>query len=185
MLLYLFWHWPDDDADPAAYEAALLGFHQSLRAGPPSGFRTSGTAMLPHLPWAEAPRAAYEDWYAVADGAALDALDDGAIEARRRSAHDAAARLSGGGHGGLYHLRSGALDGVTGPTAQWFAKPKGMSYGELFTALAPLLSAGTALLQRKMVLGPAPEFCLRAASEVELPAALTDTRVRMRPLAIA
>lgn len=185
MLVYFFWHWPDADTDHARYGEALVSFHRSLREGAIAGFRTSGTTKVPRLPWDAASAPAYEDWYALDDAAAIDALDEGAVAARRRSCHDDVARLAGGGHGGLYQLRSGPIDVLAGATAQWFSKPRGMRYGELFTALAPLLSPGTALLQRKMVLGPAPEFCLRSSSELPLPAPLSGVALAMTAISVA
>lgn len=153
MLAYLFWHWPAPTVDAARYAESLVAFHRALASSAPPGLRGSRVYEVEAAPWLAVPRA-FEDWYLVDDFAALGALNDAAVSGARRDPHDAAARLAGGGHGGVYRLvapgTGSALDRTT-----WCSKPAGVSYPEFL----PRLPAGETW-QRQMVLGPAPEFCV-------------------------
>jgi hypothetical protein len=117
----------------------------------------------------------------VQDFGALGALNEGAVSASRAAPHEAAAALARDGAGGVYRLRSGAA--LRTPTyAHWLAKPDGMPYSELFAQLAPVVDrARGALWMRQMVLGPAREFCVHAASPVSLPASLDALVMPLRP----
>jgi hypothetical protein len=173
MLAYVFWHWRRPDVSAADYETAQRRFHTALAAAPPSGFDRSFSVAVMGAPWAGGGGEAYEDWYLMDGSAALDPLNAAAVSASRQAPHDAAAALAAGGTAGLYSLRLGAA-GAPPRTANWFAKPAGMTYGELFAALSPLVSDGRAALWgRQMTLGPALEFCLHSAGPVVLPAPLT------------
>jgi hypothetical protein len=56
-----------------------------------------------------------------------------------------------------------------------------MSYNDFLDQLAPVVDqVQGALWMRKMVLGPAGEFCLHAAGRVPLPAALSALVVPLR-----
>jgi hypothetical protein len=91
------------------------------------------------------------------------------VSASRQAPHDAAAAVAGGGTAGLYLLRLGSA-AEPPRAATWFAKPAGLSYTAMFTALEPLVRAeGAALWGRQMTLGPALEFCLHAARPLALP----------------
>ena len=170
MLAYLFWHWPQAHTDLREYETRQRAFHAALAAAPAPGFRWSFTAGMSGAPWAAAGADAYEDWYAVDDFTALGALNDAAVSGSRLAPHDAAAAAVAGGAGGVYGLRVGTA--LRAPqSAQWFGKPAGMSYRDLFARLTPVVEgAHAALWMRQMVLGPAREFCLHAASPLPLPA---------------
>ncbi len=157
MLAYVFWHWPRPELDPARYAEALLAFHRSLAADPPPGFLGSRVREIAGAPWIGAARA-LEDWYLVDDWAALGALEQAAVSGRRLEPHDRAARLALGGAGGVYgRLREG--DGTAPREVTWFGKPAGTPYAA-FLADAP----SGELWQRRLVLGPAPEFCLAGAA---------------------
>lgn len=177
MLAYTFWHWPRAGADASEYERRQQEFHAALAEHPPAGFRGSTTAGVA-APWATG----YEDWYRVEDYAALGTLNQAAAAHARAAPHDAAAALAGGGTGGLYVLRAGRP--LHHPThAHWLVKPTGMHYGELLAALAPVVEhSGGALWMRQLVLGPAPEFCLRATSLLELPPEYDVLHVPLRPV---
>jgi hypothetical protein len=157
MLAYVFWHWPRPALDPGHYVDALLAFHRSLEADPPPGFRGSRVREVEGAPWVPVPRA-IEDWYLVDDFAALGALEQAAVAGHRLEPHDRAARLALGGAGGLYGRLRGAIGADPGHVV-WFGKPASVRYPE-FLAGVP---AGE-LWQRKLVLGPAPEFCLGSAA---------------------
>jgi len=182
MLAYVFWHWRRPQVSAATYESLQSEFHTALAAAPPSGFLRSACVAIAGAPWAADGGEAYEDWYLVDGSAALDPLNAAAVTASRQQSHDAAAAAAGGGTAGLYRLRLGTVDGSP-RSASWFAKPAGMSYGELFGALEPMVRAERAgLWGRQMTLGPALEFCLHAPPEVSLPAPFEPTRISCRPV---
>ncbi len=182
MLAYVFWHWRRPEVPPVAYEALQRRFHAALAAAPPAGFHGSRCLGISGAPWAAGGQDAYEDWYLLDGSAALDPLNAGAVTASRQVPHDAAAAAAANGTAGLYLLRAGGA--ATGPgTATWFAKPAGMSYAGLATALDPLVrSEAAALWGRQMVLGPSPEFCLHTARPVALPAPLVPLPLACRPV---
>lgn len=169
MLVYIFWHWPRRDVAPGDYEARQRAFHQALAAQAPAGLMASSVWRVTGAPWAGAV-SAYEDWYPLADSAALDTLNAAAVSAALRETHDAAASLADGGVAALYTPvgpREGHAPVSEGAVAQWFAKPEGMRYDALYQRLAPRLPR---LWQRMMTLGPSPEFLLLDADPAALPA---------------
>jgi len=97
MLAYVFWHWPRPLVSTNEYEASLVGFHRSLTTDPPPGFRQSLTFHVDSLPWHNDKAEAYEDWYLVADSAALDPLNAAAVSGNNRTPHDRAAQSAAGG----------------------------------------------------------------------------------------
>jgi hypothetical protein len=155
---YVFWHWTAEAAP--SYRERLAVFH---RAWIPRG-------------------AGFEDWYLVDDFAALGFLNQAAVSGSRREPHDLVARLAVGGTAGVYELKSGR-PGEQAETAWWFSKPAGTSYEAFFARLAPLAGdLDVALWRRQMTLGPTPEFCLRSARPVTLPAELAAVMVACRPV---
>jgi hypothetical protein len=137
LLAYLFWHRPAAGVGTEEYEARLRAFHARLDV-------VSAAFRLHVLPWRHED--GYEDWYLVEDWAALGELNAAAVAAARRPEHDAAARLSGEGWGGVYRLIRG---GAEPPAAvHWQREAPG----------------DEAYWQRQMTLGPAPEFCLAAGA---------------------
>lgn len=178
LLAYVFWHWRREDVAAPAYEETQQRFHAALAAAPPDGFVASSSFAISDAPWAAAGKEAYEDWYVIRGSAALDPLNEAAVTASRRAAHDAAAAGALGGTAGLYALRFGAP--VPAPVrALWFAKPPGMTYDALWTLLRPVARQG-ALWMRRMVLGPAPEFCLHAPADQGTPAGLRTLVLPLR-----
>ena len=182
MLAYVFWHWRRPDVAASAYERAQAAFHAALREAPPVGFAASASAAVTGAPWANAGGEAYEDWYLLRDSAALDPLNEAAVTAGRRAAHDAAAAAAAGGTAGLYALRLGTA--LARPmAAAWFAKPTGATYDDVWQAAEPVVRAGQgALWMRRMVLGPSPEFCLRSLTPVVLPAEYDPLWLTLRPV---
>jgi hypothetical protein len=144
---YVFWHQPGDGVDSAEYEQGLRAFHQALDL-------SSGSFRLEQLPFATS--SGYEDWYLVETWTALGELNELAIDARHRIAHDRVAVRTGRGWGGVYELLRGEAQVPTG--TEWFDKPRGEP-SEAFLATR----SEEAIWRRQMVLGPAPEFC--AATE--------------------
>jgi len=184
MLAYLFWHRPLPGVDRSAYESALMRFHESMRVAPADVLVSSACHRLDRIPWLAAPAGGasadepgYEDWYLVRDSAALDRLNAAAINARHRSYHDAAAELAGDGAGGLYSLVEFPGGRDPGRAADresesvWLSKPPRVSYSEFMSDLAALVPPDAQVWQRRLVLGPAPEFCveLPGQARAELP----------------
>ena len=182
LLAYVFWHWRHPSADRAEYESAQQAFQHALAASPSDGFVRSFSHAITGAPWANDGDEAYEDWYLVRDSAALDPLDAAAITAGRKSAHDAAAALAAKGTAGLYQLRLGTAP--TSPrSAQWFVKPAGMAYPQLFAAIEPSLApVGGSLWMRKMTLGPATEFCVLAREHALLAPPFQMFAFQIRPV---
>ncbi len=180
LLAYLFWHWPRPGAPITTYETDLLRFHASLTADPPAGFVRSATFAVA-VSWLPGIRGSYEDWYLVQDWAALGGLNRAAVGPAHTRPHDQVAHQAAGGTAGLYALHAGN-DAAGQAAAAWFGKPEGWSYGELFAALDGCLEQGSALWQRQLTLGPAPEFCLRAATWPALPPPLDVEQAYRREL---
>jgi hypothetical protein len=58
-----------------------------------------------------------------------------------------------------------------------------MGYPDLYELLKPWTDrAEVSLWRRMMVLGPAPEFCLVAPSELDLPAEMKPETLRREPI---
>jgi len=144
-LAYVFWHWP---AEPHGYERAMQAFHTALaRPG-------TATFALERAPFADDGPPPYEDWYPVEDWAALGELNDFAISGERKAPHDAVAGLSRRGAGGVYQLRRPGPPLREVRFAAWLHEPP------------TDVPAGAALWQRQLVLGPAPEYAVLAASSL-------------------
>ena len=145
-LAYVFWHWP---GQPDGYVERMQAFHEALaRPG-------STTFALERAPWESRDSAPYEDWYPVADWADVGVLNDQAISGARKAPHDVVAAMSRKGAGGIYRLIAGAVPLPDVTFAAWLHAP-------------PTPPAGAALWQRQLVLGPAPEYAVLAASPVAL-----------------
>jgi hypothetical protein len=166
-LAYVFWHWTD--APVAPYVDAQRAFHAALAAHRPGRFRGSDSAAIENASWIPGG-AGFEDRYFVEDFAALGLLNAGAVEGARKEPHDRAAARAAGGCAGIYLLRGGDAFGPETGVALWTSKPAGTSYATFLDSLRPALGKpGVSLWQRQMVLGPTPEFCLRALSAPDLP----------------
>jgi hypothetical protein len=182
LLAYVFWHWRQPSAAADTYEAAQLAFQRALAESPSVGFVRSFSHAIAGAPWANNGGEAYEDWYLVHDSAALDPLDEAAVTAGRRTAHDAAASLAAAGTAGLYQLRIGSAPAAP-RSAQWFAKPAGMSYSQLFAAVEPALApVDGSLWMRRMTLGPATEFCVLAREPAALAPQFQMVAFPLRPV---
>ncbi|HEX2085787.1 MAG TPA: hypothetical protein VHF89_08900 [Solirubrobacteraceae bacterium] len=158
-LAYVFWHWP---AQAEGYEEAMQAFHTAL------GRPGSATFRLARAPW-EAPElgAPFEDWYPVADWAGIGELNELAITGTRKAPHDAVARLSRKGAGGVFRLVEPGPDLPDVTFAAWLHRRPAE------------LPPAAALWQRQLVLGPAPEYAVLAASPLEVEAAAVLTAPRL------
>jgi hypothetical protein len=144
-LAYVFWHRPGPEADVPAYEGALTGFHASLAAAPPPGFRGSVAFARAAQPWFDG----YEDWYLVDDWTALGVLNAAAVDLRHATPHDAVADRAVAGAGAVFRCDMPLdLRGVRAAT--WSSEPL----------------VGDAVWRRQMVLGPAPQYCAHHATPV-------------------
>ena len=122
-------------------------------------------------------RSVYVDVYVMESTAQMELLNVAAVNGTMVEPHAEIAALYGSGAGSLYGVRAGDLEAAA--HSYWFSKPAGMSYAEMDSALAGLITAGVALLRRMMVLGPSPEFCMFSPAELTLPAPFV---VEHRPL---
>jgi hypothetical protein len=173
LLAYVFFHRAAPGVEAPAYETALRRFHSSLAAAPPPGFIGSATYRV---------GGGYADWYLVDGSAVLDVLNEAAVNVARSASHDAVAHLSSDGAGKLLTRVSGAARPGAGYEIR-FSKPAGMGYRELYERLKPWTDqAELTLWRRMMVLGPPPEFCLLAPSEIELPAEMKPEILRRDPV---
>ncbi len=174
MLAYVFWHRPADGVEREAYERSLVHFQRSLTARPPHGFRGSACYRALELPWLGG-RAGYEDWYLVDDFAAVGVLNEAVVGRGHRTAHEAAARRSRDGTGGMYRLFEGAPDVADARVAVWVQRPPGASAPGLGALLGDGMDpAHAGLWQRQLALGPAPEHCVLAP---EPPLGVAPTRL--------
>jgi hypothetical protein len=159
VLAYVFWHRPDRSVDPADYERRLAGFHERMAADPPGGFAGSAAFRVGALPWL--PDGGYEDWYLVRGWADLGVLNDAAVDPGHVVDHNAVARHAADGAAGVYALRAGDLPLRFAGAAEWTDKPRGLSYaGFEQDLIGDRDEREMALWQRRLVLSPAPEFCL-------------------------
>jgi hypothetical protein len=164
LLAYVFFHRAGSGVETSVYEAALRGFHAALAGKPPAGFISSTTYRIGN---------GYADWYLVDNSAALEPLNEAAVDRARHVPHDAVAHMSTDGAGKLLMLRSGSARTERGFEIR-FSKPAGTTYPELYERLQPWTDRpDVSLWRRMMVLGPAPEFCLVGPSVNHLPADMT------------
>jgi hypothetical protein len=182
VLAYLFWHRPVAGVERPAYEQALLRLHRSLGARPPVGFLGSLCRRVSALRWLEGEDG-YEDWYLLEDYAALGVLGEAAVAGGHRSAHEGIAKEMAAGVGGLYRLCEGAAKPEEASLCVWVSPARNSARSAVE---AMLLGDGSerdemGLWRRELVLGPAPEYCLRArrppdgASSTRLPAGWQET----------
>jgi hypothetical protein len=168
MLAYVFWHVPSAGVAGEEYEQRLRGFHDGLLASAPAGIGPSTTVALGAVPWlAGAP--GYEDWYLVEDFAALGMLNEAAVSGAAAAPHDAAAAVVRAGVAGVMgHVAGLPLPARLG-WAAWLGKPPCIAYAAFHAELAAALDGDAGAWQRRMVLGPASEYCVLADAERELP----------------
>lgn len=177
-LSYRFWHSPAPETDPDGYERDLAEFHRLLNEQGLAGLLGSLSHRLEGATWLEANGPVYEDCYIVEGSEVLDPLNDLAVSARLKQAHDRPALAAEAGAGGLYRL----LGGPVAPAvdwATWLTKPRHMPYPELYRQLSRWTTGpDVCLWRRQMVLGPAPEFCILAPEPAPLADELSPIHVR-------
>ncbi len=172
------------------YEQAQLDFHRSLHHRRPVGLLGSALFSAAELPWLGDGSPGYEDWYLVEDFAALGVLNEAAVGRGHRSSHERAAQHVASGAAGLYGLHEGTHDEILGHSlgeaivAVWVARAPGSAEPALAGMLGDGVDRGHASVwRRRMVLGPAPEFCVladhvpRGAGDSRLPRGWTATTI--------
>lgn len=164
MRAFIMWHRPRTDVDADGYRQGLFRFFAALGAARPSGL----ISICSH--WVEAPApapdqgAAFEDWYLLEDSAALDTINDAAIDRGCESSHDAAAAASRDEYTGLLRLRSGELRIEDAGAMYWLDKPADQAHLDFLAALEKSLAAHDyAIWTRQMGLSPTAEFCVLTA----------------------
>lgn len=173
MLAYLFFHRPAPGVDVADYEQGLRRFHEELAEARSPGFVSSRTYRVGDT---------YCDWYLIEGTAAMEPLNEAAVTGARAAAHDAVAHHAVDAAGKLLMLAAGRFDPDAGFEIR-FSKPAGMPYPDLYARLEPWTKQpGVSLWRRMMVLGPPPEFCLLAPSELMLPAETAPAVLRREPV---
>jgi hypothetical protein len=173
LLAYVFAHRMAGGVEIETYEASLRRFHAALASAAPPGFIASTTFRV---------GGAFSDWYLLESSAALDVLNAAAVSGGRTAAHDAAAGMAADGVGKLLSLAAGEHSLTAGVEVR-FAKPAGMKYAYLYARLEEWTAQpGVSLWRRMMVLGPPPEFCVVAPSEVELPVEMRPEVFRREPI---
>jgi hypothetical protein len=156
-LAYVFWHWP---AQRSQYEERMQAFHAALERPGTVTFR------LDTCPFGD-PEPPYEDWYPVTDWADLGTLNDLAVSGTRKNPHDAVAAMSRKGAGGVYRLIENEVPLRDVTFAAWSsARPSEPP-------------ANAAVWQRQLVLGPAPEYAVLAASPFDAAPDAVLTRPRL------
>jgi hypothetical protein len=171
MLAYIFWHSPQAGVDPAAYEGALLRFHQSLDPTEIDGFHDSAIFRIEGVPWMTGSMV-YEDWYLITDFTALERLNVAAVTGHRHPPHEAVALLAGQGTAGVYALRHGLEMISDARLAAWFPRPTGTPSDQVVR-----VAGRGQLWQRQLVLGPTPELCLIGGDAPSEAVVLTRTSV--------
>src|SRR5580765_6650284 len=160
MLTYTFWHSRDPRAEDREYVARLTDFHRVFTKTRPAGYLETVVSRIRGAPWIADGGEAFEEWYILDGSAALDVINHAAVSGACLAPHNEVARIAAAGTAGLYLRRLGDSPESEMRFAQWFAKPAGLKYAELYAQMGPLLAKhGAALWGRQMVLGPTPEFC--------------------------
>ena len=161
MIGYVFWHRAAAGVSPEEYEGATSRFHRSLAAEPPGGFVASVCFRVEALAWLEGEGVGYEDWYVVEDFADLGVLNEAAVGRGHATSHNAAARLSTHGTGGIYRLLDGVARFEHVRMATWITPARGRHTPALEDFLADGIDPARAILwRRQLALGPAPGLCL-------------------------
>lgn len=155
MLAWIFWHARSADVDESDYRERLESFHARIAEAAPAGYLGSRVLLYRALPWLPGATEVYEDWYLLQNAGALDSLDDAAVSPYVHDAHASVSRLAATAVSGLYRLRAGTPTSEVTHTA-WLSKPRGEPHDDFVRRLGP----ASAVWTRKMVLGPAPEFCV-------------------------
>jgi hypothetical protein len=163
------------------YEASQRAFHAALAQSAPHGFIRSFVFRLDgQAPWLSgAP--AYNDWYLVADSAALDPLNVAAVSGICEAPHAEVARAMAAGAGSLFTLRGDSpADLPAARSLTFLTKPRSVAYSDFYPAIPS--GVGVTLWRRTMVLGPTPEFALVTQSLLDIPQTFNPFSLTLTPV---
>lgn len=180
MLVYVFWHHPRAGVALDEYAGALLAFESVFKAQ--GHVEDIQSFRMEPVSWFGGGRHVYTDWYVMTDSARLDPVNEHAVTGPCEQPHRAVAAMAGAGAGSLYDLTHAGCRVGQARHGVWFSKPNGMAYAALRELLAAVQVEGVCLLQRRMGLGPSPEFCLLGVEPIELPRSLTGETRALAPI---
>ena len=171
MLVYVFWHQPRAGVALDEYAGALLAFE--------SVFKLQGDVedvqsfRMESVPWFGGGHKVYTDWYSMTDSSKLDAVNTNAVTGASEKPHHTIAAMAGNGAGSLYDTTYEGCAIDEARNSVWLEKPNGMGYSDFREKWKELEQTGVCLLQRRMALGPSPEFCVMSVEPVTLPDGLS------------
>jgi hypothetical protein len=180
MLVYVFWHQPKAGIALDEYAGALLAFESVFKAQ--GDVEEVQSFRMESVPWFGGGAKVYTDWYSMTDSSKLDPVTQHAVTGACEKPHLAIAAMTGSGTGSLYDV---TYPGCTIGEARygvWLAKPNGMSYSDFRAKMSTLETEGVCLLQRRMALGPSPEFCVLSVESVKLPDGLSGETRALAPI---
>lgn len=180
MLVYVFWHQPRAGVALDEYAGALLAFESVFKAQ--GDVEDVQSFRMEAPPWFGGGQRVYTDWYVMADSSRLDAVNEHAVTGACEQPHRAVAAMTGASAGSLYDLQHAGCKLCQARHSVWFSKPDGMAYAALREKLSGLRVEGVCLLQRRMGLGPAPEFCVIGVEPVEMPQGLAGETRALAPI---
>ena len=180
MLVYVFWHQPRAGVALDEYAGALLAFE--------SVFKLQGDVediqsfRMESVPWFGGGSKVYSDFYTMTDSSKLDPVTIHAVTGACEKPHHAIAAMTGSGTGSLYDITHPGCRIDEARYSIWLSKPNGMSYADFRTKMSALEVEGVCLLQRRMALGPSPEFCVMSVEAAQLPDGLTGETRALAPI---
>ncbi len=180
MLAVVFWNARRESCSVDSYADALHRFHQELNGDKPHGFRFSTTYVVDALPWLSSKTEVYEDWYVMANFAAMDALDEAVIDTERLPAHRELMTQASTAYGGIFYLKSGPARMDKFSYAHWLPRPRGVAAEDIATQAKqrnPELKCS--VWTRAMALGPS-EYCLLGSEPIDGPEGIDVTQIKRR-----
>lgn len=180
MLVYVFWHQPRPGIALDEYAGALLAFESVFKGQ--GDVEAIQSFRMESVPWFGSGARVYTDWYVMSDSSKLDPVNQHAISGPCEKPHQAIAAMTGAGTGSLYDITHSGCDVGEARQSIWVSKPNAMSYADFRTKWSALEAKGVCLLQRRMGLGPSPEFCMLSIDAVPLPEGLASETRAMAPI---
>lgn len=180
MLVYVFWHQPRAGIALDEYAGALLAFESVFKQ---QGDVTDVQSFrMESVPWFGSGQRVYTDWYVMDDSSRLDPINEHAVTGPCEAPHHAIAAMAGAGAGSLYDITYPGCEIDQARHSVWLSKPNGMSYADFRARWSTLETAGVCLLQRRMGLGPSPEFCALGIEAITLPEGLSGETRALAPI---
>ena len=104
----------------------------------------------------------------MASSAAVDPLNEAAVNPKRLDVHTAIASRMGQGQGGLYRHLYGSDQPLDGRRAVWLTRPRGIRYEPALLEMVDRATGFLSCWRRQMVLGPADEFVIVGTAQLEM-----------------